>query len=244
MTGKRLFVDTSKCIGCKACQVACQQWHSLPAEDTTFRGTYQNPPEMSGVNLTLLRFMEKEIDGKLKWLFFKDQCRHCETPQCKGACPRGAIKKKLNGVVLIQDWICRPDECITEPYPAMRPCQNACPFKTVPASHLGIPRWKYSLNGGLEGSVMRKCDFCLNRWPSQPDLGLPPLSRKPACMVTCPPGAIKFGPADKMWSKAKNRRNYLRVNGYANANIYPAGFQTHVIWVLTELPGHYGLVEA
>src|SRR4030042_3791201 len=99
MEGKRILVDTSKCQACKACQAECKQWHSLEAEDTTFTGSYQNPPDMSGANLTVVKFTEIETGGKVKWLFFKDGCRHCQDPRCKLACPRKAIKRQANGVV-------------------------------------------------------------------------------------------------------------------------------------------------
>ncbi|MEM7828513.1 MAG: 4Fe-4S dicluster domain-containing protein, partial [Candidatus Aenigmatarchaeota archaeon] len=108
MTGKGLLVDTSKCQACKACQVACQQWHTLPAEDTTFTGSYQNPPDMSGANLTVVKFIELESSGKLEWLFFKDQCRHCETPSCKASCPFNAIKRDSDGRVYILKSKCKP----------------------------------------------------------------------------------------------------------------------------------------
>ncbi len=103
MEGKRILIDTSKCVACKACQVACQQWHSLPSEDTTFTGTYQNPPDMSGANLTVAKFFEI-FDTKLKWLFFKDQCRHCNYPNCKLACPltpkqSKGIKMESSGLI-------------------------------------------------------------------------------------------------------------------------------------------------
>jgi len=244
MTGKRMLIDTSKCLACKACQVACQQWHSLEAEDTEFTGTYQNPPDMSGANLTLVKFTEKEAAGKLNWLFFKDQCRHCEIPTCKTACPLKAIKRQTNGVVRINPDKCDPTLCSTED---VKPCQQACPFKKDGdgLSPIGIPRRDYVKNGSPVTTKMEKCDFCYNRWPAKPESAvLPVASRKPACMAACPPGAMMFGAADTMKRKANKRVTYLKANGYPNANVYPAGLQTHVIWVLLEAPGTYGIVPA
>ncbi len=252
MTGKRIFIDTSKCQACKACQAACQQWHSLEAEDTTFTGSYQNPPDMSGANLTLVRFNEIEAGGKVKWLFFKDQCRHCQDPKCKRDCPRGAIVKQANGIVRINPDKCDPTACTTEPSWMDRPCQRACPFKDFDGG-TGIPKWQYTKDDVLTyAPFMMKCDCCYNRMNTSPEameLKSPPFvstdgktkSALPACKVTCPPGAIKFGAADGMWTQATKRVNYLKTHGYPDANIYPANFPTHVIWVLTEKPEKYGL---
>ena len=79
---KAFLIDTSKCIACKACQVACKQWNDLPAEKTVNVGSHQNPQDLSAVTWTLVRMNEVESGGKLKWLFFKDQCRHCVEPPC------------------------------------------------------------------------------------------------------------------------------------------------------------------
>ena len=69
------FIDTTRCTGCRGCQVACKQWHDLPAEKTENRGTFENPPDLSFSTYKLVRMRETETDGKLKWLFFPEQCR-------------------------------------------------------------------------------------------------------------------------------------------------------------------------
>ena len=79
---KGFFIDTTRCIACKACQVACKQWNSLPAEETKNNGDYQNPPDLSFSTFKTVRFNEEIIDDKLRWLFFPDQCRHCLIPPC------------------------------------------------------------------------------------------------------------------------------------------------------------------
>jgi formate dehydrogenase iron-sulfur subunit len=230
MTGKRIFIDTSKCIACKACQVACKQWHSLPSEDTSFTGSYQNPPDMSGANLTVAKFTEIEDAGEVKWLFFKDGCRHCQSAPCQ-ACPLRAVIKQADGIVRIDPAKCKPNSCSIS---SVKPCQTVCPYK--------VPKFKYVKNGAPIVTEMKKCDFCYNRFGNS---NLNSKSRKPACAVTCPPGAILNGAADKMMTKAKSRVTYLKANGFPDANVYPkqntVWGPTHVIWVLTRKPSVYGL---
>jgi len=237
MTGKRILVDTSKCQACKACQVACKQWHSLGAEDTTFTGSYQNPPDMSGANLTVVKFTEAEVGGKLKFLFFKDMCRHCKNTPCVGACRLGAIVKKPNGAVIVKEGKCDPVNCTAGG--GQRSCEAICPYN--------VPKLNYVKDGGTVITKMRKCDFCYDRFA---DTSLPLASRKPACMVTCPPGAIMVKAADTVLNKANKRVTYLKANGYPNANVYPPQTgtppygPTRVLWVLTDDPSVYGLPMA
>jgi formate dehydrogenase iron-sulfur subunit len=102
---KAFFIDTSKCIACKACQIACKQWNELPAEVTTNVGSHQNPQDLSAVTWTLVKMNEVEDGGKLKWLFFKDQCRHCVEPPCmmSSAVPGAMLKDESTGAVIYTD---------------------------------------------------------------------------------------------------------------------------------------------
>ena len=84
---KSMLIDTSKCIGCRACQVACKQWNQLPAEKTTFTGTYENPPRFSPITWTKIAFNEYEENGRLHWLFSKQGCMHCGDAACIKVCP-------------------------------------------------------------------------------------------------------------------------------------------------------------
>ena len=79
---KGFFIDTTRCMACKGCQVACKQWNNLPAEQTENQGNYQNPPDFSYTTYKLVRMNEEISNGKLNWLFFPDQCRHCLIPPC------------------------------------------------------------------------------------------------------------------------------------------------------------------
>ncbi len=76
------FIDTTRCIACKGCQVACKQWNTLPAEKTENRGSLQNPPDFSFTTYKLVRMNEEIIEGKVELLYFPDQCRHCLIPPC------------------------------------------------------------------------------------------------------------------------------------------------------------------
>ncbi len=228
MNGIRLLIDTSKCIGCKACQIACQQWHSLSPEDTIFAGSYQNPPDMSAANLTVTKFIEN-TDAKLSWLFFKDQCRQCNDPPCLKACPFRAIIRQADGIVRIDPAQCFPSRCSSS---QIKPCQDECEFDE-------IPRYRYLKDGREVITKMRKCDFCYDRINNAT---LNAQSKKPACQIACPPGAISFGNADPLLAEALNRVNYLRTRGWPDAKVYPDQLEdsTHVIWVLTKRESQYG----
>ena len=79
---KGFFIDTTRCIACKACQVACKNWNRLPAEQTKNQGDLQNPPDFTFTTYKLVRMNEEIVDDKVNWLFFPDQCRHCLIPPC------------------------------------------------------------------------------------------------------------------------------------------------------------------
>jgi formate dehydrogenase beta subunit len=151
------LVDTSTCIGCKACEVACQEWNDLPPEATTQTGTYQTSPELTSSLWNLIRFREHEEDGALRWLMRKDQCMHCTEPGCLIACPApGAIVQYTNGIVDFQQ-----DQCIGCGY-----CMTGCPFN-VPKFNSGTNR-------------VYKCTLCVDRV----SVGLQPACVK-ACPTSC-----------------------------------------------------------
>jgi formate dehydrogenase iron-sulfur subunit len=235
MTGGLFIIDTTRCIGCKACQIACQQWNGLTSEDTAFTGSYTNPPDMSGTNLTVVKFTEKEDPGHMQWLFFKDQCRHCAHPWCKLACPLFAIDKLPSGFTKIDPVRCIPNTCSALP---VKPCQSVCPFN--------VPKYQYVKSGvPVTMATMTKCHICFNRLGNPV---LPAASRKPACMATCPVPIMGGGvPYDTWWTRAVNYTINLRSSGkFPNATIYPRQSAapwgpTHVIWILAEHSSVYGL---
>ena len=114
------LIDTTKCIGCKACQVACMEWNDLRDEIGTSTGHYENPHDLGQASWTLMRFAEYENPkGDLEWLIRKDGCMHCEDPGCLKACPSpGAIVQYANGIVDFHE-----ENCIGCGY-----CVTGCPF--------------------------------------------------------------------------------------------------------------------
>jgi formate dehydrogenase iron-sulfur subunit len=152
------LVDTSTCIGCKACEVACQEWNDLPPEQTVQTGTYQTLPETTANFWNLIKFKEYDDDGgAMRWLMRKDQCMHCAEPGCLIACPApGAIVQYTNGIVDFQQ-----DQCIGCGY-----CITGCPFD--------VP--KFNKDTGR----VYKCTLCTDRV----SVGLQPACVK-ACPTSC-----------------------------------------------------------
>ncbi len=197
------LIDISKCIGCKACQVACMQWNDLRDDIGTTVGVYDNPSDLTDQSWTVMRFAEyKNPEGKLEWLIRKDGCMHCEDPGCLKACPApGAIVKYANGIV---DFV--SENCIGCGY-----CIAGCPFN--------VPRISSKDNKAY------KCSLCSDRVA---------VGQAPACVKTCPTGALQFGAKTDMVARGEKRVRDLQERGYAKAAVYnPAGVGgTHVMYVL------------
>ncbi len=134
------LIDVTKCIGCKACQAACQEWNDLREEVGVNIGSYTNPHDLTANSWTLMRFAETEANGHLEWLIRKDGCMHCADPGCLKACPSpGAIIQYSNGIVDFQE-----ENCIGCGY-----CIAGCPFN--------IPRLSQ------KDSKVYKCTLCSDR---------------------------------------------------------------------------------
>lgn len=131
------LIDISKCIGCKACQVACMEWNDLRDQVGNCRGTYDNPADLSASSWTVMRFSEVErSSGKLEWLIRKDGCMHCEHPGCLAACPApGAIIKYANGIVDFHE-----ENCTGCGY-----CVIGCPFNIPRLSEKDHKAYKCTL---------------------------------------------------------------------------------------------------
>lgn len=210
--GVAKLIDTTKCIGCKACQVACMEWNDVRDEIGTNVGVYDNPMDLTENSWTLMRFAEYENDaGDLEWLIRKDGYMHCEDPGCLKACPApGAIVQYNNGIVDFHQ-----ENCIGCGY-----CITGCPFD--------IPRISKKDNKAY------KCTLCSDRVA---------VGQEPACVKTCPTGAIVFGTKEDMIKHADDRIVDLKSRGFDNAGLYdPAGVGgTHVMYVLhhADQPGLY-----
>ncbi len=151
------YIDTSTCIGCKACEVACAEWNDLPSIPTHQFGSYQTMPTLDADFWNLIRFHEREVVTGTVWLMRKDNCMHCEDPGCLAACPApGAIVQYANGIVDVN-----PDACIGCGY-----CETGCPFD-VPRIH-------------EKTAKMSKCTLCVDRVT----VGLEPACVK-ACPTGC-----------------------------------------------------------
>jgi formate dehydrogenase iron-sulfur subunit len=148
------LIDTTKCIGCKACQVACMEWNDLRDEIGTCTGRYENPADLTEHSWTLMRFAEHENPkGDLEWLIRKDGCMHCADPGCLKACPApGAIVQYSNGIVDFHE-----ENCIGCGY-----CITGCPFDIPRISKRDHKAYKCTLCSdrvavGLEPACIKAC---------------------------------------------------------------------------------------
>ncbi|PKO38407.1 MAG: formate dehydrogenase subunit beta [Betaproteobacteria bacterium HGW-Betaproteobacteria-6] len=200
------LIDTTRCIGCKACQVACMEWNDVRDEIGSVDGTYNNPTDLTSSSWTVMRFYEKENNSPfdLEWLIRKDGCMHCADPGCLKACPApGAIVQYANGIVDFHQ-----ENCIGCGY-----CITGCPFN--------VPRIS------KKDSKAYKCTLCSDRVA---------VGMEPACVKTCPTGAIMFGSKEQMTEQAEHRIGELKGRGHGKAGLYdPAGVGgTHVMYVLKD----------
>lgn len=141
MARKGLLIIPDRCIGCRACQVACKEWNQLPATETKNIGTHENPPDLDANNFNRIRFIEHKDQQEIRWLFVSHRCMHCGEPSCLHACPVNAIiKDKETGIVYYDS-----KKCI-----ACHACKPACPFD--------IPRYDHSGKGKIA-----KCHLCIER---------------------------------------------------------------------------------
>ena len=172
---KAILIDTTKCIGCRACQVACKSWNDLKGGKATFSETWSNPRYLSSNQFTRIIFREMSSpDGQLHWHFISRRCMHCNDPACASACPVGALIKMPEGPVVYDDG-----KCI-----GCRYCMMACPFQ--------IPKFQWESAVPL----VRKCTFCADRQA---------MNLAPACVTTCPTGTLLFGDRAELLKEAHRR---------------------------------------
>jgi formate dehydrogenase iron-sulfur subunit len=232
------YTDTTLCIGCKACEVACKQWNQLPSDGFQWTGnSYDNTGELSCSSWRHVKFIEQlapnapangERTGariplnlassaprENRWLMMSDVCKHCATAPCQQACPTGAIIHNEFQNVYIQ-----PDICNGCSY-----CVAACPFGVI-------------TRATFDGHS-HKCTLCYDR---QKD-GL-----VPACAKVCPTGSIQFGPLTELRRRAAERVEALHRQGVSRAHLYggDAGetySALHSFYLLVDRPSVYGLPD-
>jgi formate dehydrogenase iron-sulfur subunit len=224
------FTDTTVCIGCKACQVACHQWNDLPAakgpggrtELPLLSGnSYDNTGSFSDVNWRHVKFIEQfsEDRSAAAWLMMSDVCKHCVNAPCLEVCPTGAILRTEFDTVYINTPTCN----------GCRDCVTACPFGVI---HMSAER------PGMPHGVAQKCTFCYDRLK----VGAPP-----ACAQACPTQSIRFGKISEMKQVAQARVEQLKRQEGPNQGAYLYGADDKVLgglnafYLLVDTPETYGL---
>jgi formate dehydrogenase iron-sulfur subunit len=192
------FTDTSVCIGCKACEVACKEWNQLPADGFELTGmSYDNTVGLSATTWRHVAFIEQISQdgqratlmppGQSHWLMFSDVCKHCQNAACLEACPTGALFRTEFDTVVVQQDVCN----------GCGYCVPACPFGVVALDE-------------ADGKA-HKCTLCYDRLKG----GL-----EPACAKTCPTDAIQFGEVEELQARAGQRVAALHERGVRNAYLY------------------------
>ncbi|MCD9874434.1 4Fe-4S dicluster domain-containing protein [Streptomyces guryensis] len=205
------FTDTSVCIGCKACEVACKEWNAIPEDGLSLTAmSYDNTQALGASTWRHVAFIEQprpegrtELplaqgestaqetpvggDGELRWLMSSDVCKHCTHAACLDVCPTGSLFRTEFGTVVVQEDIC-----------------NGCGY-CVPACPYGVIEQRPH-----DGRAF-KCTMCYDR------LGA---GREPACAKACPTESIQFGPLDELRERAALRVDQLHEAGVTDARLY------------------------
>ncbi len=224
MSDKCFLVDTSKCQGCRACQVACKQWNGLPGEKTSFFGGEEltNPAELSAITWNHVKFypLDRSEPSRPLWTIMHKKCYHCEDANCLRVCPEKAISKQDGWVVIDQE------KCI-----GCGACVNSCVYKVPHISSMD------HTNDSGQKIVFKhkshKCNACIQ---NPRDV--------PACVSTCPSDALLYGKRLTILNIAAERVKVLK-KGYPNASIYGVNEfgGLKVITILRDKPSKYGLQE-
>ncbi len=189
------FTDTTVCIGCKACEVACKQWNQLPDDGYHFTGmSFDNTVHLGSSTWRHVSFIERPVpltgmDTAFSWLMSSDVCKHCARAGCLENCPTGAIMRTEFGSVYVQQDICN----------GCGYCVSGCPFGVIDRNHEDGRAWK--------------CTLCYDR---QKD------GMEPACAKACPTDSIQFGDVEELKERARKRVEVLHDNGLKEAYLYGA----------------------
>lgn len=196
MSVTAFLTDSTLCIGCKACEVACKEWNGVSEDGMEWSGySYDNTGAVGASTWRHVKFVEQSptpgfggnAGEQASWTFSSDVCKHCEEAGCLESCPTGSIVRTEFGGVFIQ-----PDVCNGCGY-----CVTACPFGVVERNQ-------------KDGRAF-KCTFCYDRQK----VGL-----QPACAKACPTESIKFGEIDHLRQEAQMRVQELHSRGMTDAAIY------------------------
>jgi formate dehydrogenase iron-sulfur subunit len=206
------FTDTSVCIGCKACEVACKEWNLVPEDGLVWTGeSYDNTSALGANSWRHVAFIEQneplhtggDGDGDaLRWLMSSDVCKHCTHAACLDVCPTGALFRTEFDTVVVQEDVCN----------GCGYCVPACPFGVIDRRHLprqdppAIPL----LTKEEDGRVW-KCTLCYDRLQG---------GHEPACAKACPTDSIQFGPLDELRERASKRLEKLQAEDWNGAQLY------------------------
>jgi len=214
------FTDTSVCIGCKACEVACKEWNLVPEDGMVWTGeSYDNTSELGANTWRHVTFIEQneplhapadggdsgEVDA-LRWLMSSDVCKHCTHAACLDVCPTGSLFRTEYGTVVVQEDICN----------GCGYCVPACPFGVLDKRHIPRPSGDppaeiLGLQLGKEDGRVWKCTLCYDRLKS---------GHEPACAKACPTDSIQFGPLDELRERAEQRLGKLQAENWNGARLY------------------------
>src|ERR671937_1013292 len=225
------FTDTSVCIGCKACEVACKEWNQLQGNSPNLLlDSFDNTGKLDAQNWRHVQFHEnipaaadsgayvaqpQSVSGGQAWLMMSDVCKHCQHASCMEVCPTGAITRTEFDTVYIQQDVCN----------GCRNCISACPYGVIGFSP--------------QTGTAQKCTFCYDRLQA---------GMTPACAKACPTESIKFGSLDDLQKTADTRLAALHQQGYAKAELYGRDDSVYgglnAFFLLMDKPETYGLPSA
>jgi formate dehydrogenase iron-sulfur subunit len=242
---KGFFTDTSICIGCKACEVACKEWNGVPADGLELLGSsYDNsfalgastwrhvkfieqtrPAPAPAVSLGMPGFGLPGAEGnagpvtEFRWLMESDVCKHCTHAACLDVCPTGALMRTEFGTVVVQDDIC-----------------NGCGY-CVPACPFGVIDRRIGDKDTKNVGIAQKCTLCYDRLQD---------GQEPACAKACPTQSIQFGDLDELRDRAATRLASLQDAGITEARLYGESPEDGVggagaMFLLLDEPEVYGL---
>ena len=212
------YTDTTVCIGCKACEVACKEWNQLPAtsggKHEMSGDSYDNTRQLDGIHWRHVKFVEQFSEDRTdgRWLMMSDVCKHCVQAPCLDVCPTGAIIRTEFDTVVIQSDTCN----------GCRACLAACPFGVIGINDVS--------------NVAQKCTLCYDRLQA---------GMEPACSQACPTDSIRFGPIRELKLQAEARVQQLHQLGEARAHLYGADDKflggLNSFYLLVDQPEVYGL---